>query len=66
MTGYNNLVWQHRLANYWFACSILPLVMAFSLINNTLLKGVLNKKTEVLEIFFEIPRRTCRNLQKDC
>jgi hypothetical protein len=42
------------------------MLFIFIISNNLLLSKVLQKKTEVLEIFFEIPRKTCRNLQKDC
>lgn len=56
----------HFQSTILFLCSSLPLLLVFVGINNLLLSRVLQKKTEVLEIFFEIPRKTCRNLQKDC
>lgn len=39
---------------------------ALMVVKNCLLKCVLNRKTEILEVFFEIPRRSCTNIQKEC
>lgn len=56
----------HFQTTVYFLSGTLPLLLVFVLISNMLLSRVLQKKTEVLEIFFEIPRKTCRNLQKEC
>lgn len=44
----------------------MPLVFLFLIVNNFLLQKAQDKKASVLEVFFEIPRKTCKNLQKDC
>jgi len=62
----NDSIDEHRQTTVLFLCSNVPLLLVFIGINNILLSRVLQKKTEVLEIFFQIPRKTCRNLQKDC
>lgn len=33
---------------------------------NVLLRIVLKKKSEILEVFFEIPRKACTSIQKEC
>ena len=43
-----------------------PIFLVLAIIKNCLLKFVLNKKTEILEVFFEIPRKSCASIQKEC
>ena len=35
-------------------------------VKNVLLRIVLKKKSEILEVFFEIPRKACTSIQKEC
>lgn len=36
------------------------------LIKNLVLRAVLRKKAEILNVFFEIPRIACNGIQKEC
>lgn len=37
-----------------------------TIVTNVLLFNITKKKTEILEVFFEIPRKTCKGYMKEC
>jgi len=42
------------------------LFLTAMIVKNILLRIVLKKKSEILEVFFEIPRKACTSIQKEC
>ena len=36
------------------------------IVKNVILQSVLDKKAEIIEVFFEIPRKACSDIQKEC
>jgi hypothetical protein len=53
-------------ANITFLCVTIGLGILGIVIKNILLRIVMKKKEEILEVFFEIPRKSCTSIQKEC
>ena len=55
------------LTTYIVYLAISTSVFFFILVfKNLILRAVLKKKAEILNVFFEIPRYACSSIQKEC